>query len=295
MKNSAFAMKSDISRPLSTFPRSSLKKSGYCLLMASLLTGCWAQAIKAPSAQLDKLQSVLVVAVEAPPLEIIPDPVERRIPAYGHYRNMAMPVDLDSALYRNSAGIVIAGLVDRDELQNIGVIKHNSPAAIESNSSWTPTNAVAEIAQDILSLHWIHSALKRNYRPLPLAEAERNAELSHWHRAIQDWYAQENITAYYAGLSNYDAVLEVGVANRIFEGQLSLEVLLKLINPHTGKIMARTRAEAFEVDAQALNSLETNSEAFKQRITDMGELLLSQAFEQIGWRLNDLTFPIAKR
>ena len=38
-----------------------------------------------------------------------------------------------------------------------------------------------------------------------------------------------------------DAVLEVGIANyRIFEGQTSLQVLLKLIDPVSRQVIART-------------------------------------------------------
>ncbi|MGY6277487.1 hypothetical protein [Methylomonas sp. MgM2] len=272
-----------------------IKKTVWIVLITGMLCSCGAPAIKASNAELDKLESVLVVAVEAPPLEIAPDPVESRIPAYGHFRNMAIAVDLEKRLYRKPSGILIAGLVDGDELRTLDAsLQAPSPGAI--GAAWTPTRALAEIAHETLSRHWIHSALSRNYRPLPLTEAERNAELSHWQFAIQDWYALEGVTADYAGLRGFDAVLEVGVAKyRIFEGQLSLAVMLKLINPNTGRLIARTRVDAFETDGRALRSLATDGEIFRQRIADLGENLLNQAFDRLGWRLEPMTYPLSRR
>lgn len=276
MNRTPIPIESDTSRPSSTLLPSPIKLTAYSLLLSSLLTGCWAPAIKAPLAQVDKLQSLLVVAVESPPLEISPDPIEKRIPAYGHYRNMAMPVDLDSALYRNADGVIIAGLISPDDMQTMSL-------ASEPGPSWNPAKAIARLAQSKLSAHAIHSVLNQDYHPLPMTDAERNAALSHWHDAIQDWYALENTTADYASLGQFDAVLEVGIANyRIFEGQVSLQVLLKLIDPVSRRVIARSRANTFEVDDAALNSLDHDSQAFKQRIAGMGQRLLNQALGDIG-------------
>lgn len=253
------------------------KKAGLCLLLASLTSGCWAETIKAPATAFHKLQSVLVVALEAPPLEIYPDPIEDRIPAYRHYRNMAMPVSLDTGLYQNSAGVVISGMVSPADTD------YGSPAKA-SQSAWSPSLAIAQLAQQKLAADGIASALNPGYMPLALTITERNAGLQHWHQAIRNWYAQQQTAVDYGRSGQFDAILEVGVGGyRIFEAQTSLQVLLKLIDPASDRVIARGRADTFEVDASALHSLDTDSQAFKNRIAALGERLLSRALADIGW------------
>ena len=262
---------------------SAIKKITACLLLADLLNGCWAPDIKAPVAALDKLQSILVVAVESPPLEIYPDPIEQRMPVYGHYDNMAMPVDLDTQIYRNAGGIVIVGQVSQDDEDDLVVAEQSMEPPTDPDGAWTPSLAVAQLAQNRLSTAAIRTALNHNYQPLAIANAERNANLGHWHHAIQDWYALDKSTSDYAQLDAYDAVLEVGIANyRIFESQTSLQVLLKLIDPTSGRVIARSRADSFEVDDTPLNSLNTDSQAFKNQVTKLGKQLLNQALDGIG-------------
>jgi len=251
--------------------------------------------VKPPLAELNKLQSILIVAMESPPLEISPDPAERRIPAYGHYRNIAMPVDLDEQLYRNPAGVIIAGRISADDDHHLSVIKQALlPTTLHNESVWTPSQAIAQLAETKLSAYSIHTVLQLGYQPLPIANDKRDNSIAHWHQAIQDWYAQTPATVDYAHDSRFDAVLEIGVAHyRIFEGQTSLQVLLKLIDPHTGQVVARSRADTFEVDEAALNSLKTDSQAFKRRITEMGAQLLSRALKVIGY--DDHEMALAKK
>ncbi|MGR8929920.1 MAG: hypothetical protein ACU836_04705 [Gammaproteobacteria bacterium] len=263
----------------------SLRKTSCYLLMASLLSACWAPAVTPPVAELNKLHSILIIPVESPPLEIYPDPIEHRIPAYGHYRNIAMPVDLDNQLYRNPAGIVIAGQISQDDDHHFDPIEQPLlPTTLESGPAWSPSQTIAQLAQTKLSHHSVNSVLQRGYHPLPIANHRRNTQIAHWHNAIQDWYAQASSAADYTHTGHFDAVLEVGVAHyRVFEGQTSLQVLLKLINPTTGQTIARSRADTFENDDAALHSLNTDSLAFKRRITEMGAQLLSHALTDIGW------------
>lgn len=116
MNNTADTMPWPHTNPASFFTL--IKLSSLCLLLACLLTGCWAADIKPTSQDPAKLQSLLLVPLESPPLEVIPDPLTQRMPAYGHYDNMAMPVALTSKRYRNAGGVIIAGLLSADDEQN---------------------------------------------------------------------------------------------------------------------------------------------------------------------------------
>lgn len=281
MNHNAFSIGTEVSRSRSSLLIWSLRKTASCLLLASVLVGCETTNIKAPTATLSRLKSVLVVSVESPPLEVLPDPIETRIPVYEHYRNMTLPFELDTKLYQNAGGIILAGQVSSDE-------KLNRPLAAHSKQSWTPSQAIAQLARNQLSTLSLQSTLKNDDLLLPMPTEEHNANLHHWHQAIKSWYASNKTTADYRHIGNYDAVLEIGVDRyRIFEGQTSLQVLLKLINPNTGQVIARSRANSFEVDDAALHSLNSDSQAFKKRIKEMGEHLLSQALSDIGWHTTD--------
>ncbi|QPK61577.1 hypothetical protein IVG45_11810 [Methylomonas sp. LL1] len=293
----AVAIHPELSKPPRHLP---IQKSGIWLILITLLNACWAPTLKPPAAELGKLRSLLIVPVESPPLEVFPDPLEHRIPAYRHYQNMAMPVALRTNRYRNAAGIVIAGLISQDDTQNTPIEQDDTAPrmalAAETEPEWTPARAMAQLAQAWLAARQVNASLGRDFYPLPMAAGERNANLNHWHDAIQVWYALDLSPADYRLTGNADAVLEVGIGGyRIFEGQTSLQLLLKLINPATHRVIARARAETFMVDDAALASLDSDSLAFKRRIAEMGTRLLNQALSDIGWPEASTPEPVAAR
>ena len=66
---------------------------------------------------MDEIRTILVVPVESPPLEVIPDLIETRFPVYNQYQYQSMPyyVFLEKKIYKNPGGILIAGLVSEDD------------------------------------------------------------------------------------------------------------------------------------------------------------------------------------
>lgn len=263
-----------------------IKKTAACLMLTLLLAGCWAPTIKPSGSQLDHLRTVLIVPVESPPLEVIPDLLEQHDPAYRHYQNMALGFPLPTALYQTTGGLVVAGLVNGGETTD--AILADEPASsagapAKTEPDWTPAKAVALKAQNLLAAENLKGVMSREAYRLPLADASRTAELHHWHDAIQTWYGQEQTAADYGRLGHFDVVLELGIGSyRIFEGQTSLQILIKLIDPATRRVIARTRADDFRVDDAALASVGSDGEQFKQLIADMSAPLLRQGLGDIG-------------
>jgi hypothetical protein len=72
---------------------------------------------------------------------------------------------------------------------------------------------------------------------------------------------------------------------RIFAGQMSLQVLMKLVDPHTGQVIARTRVKAFTTENVGETTLNRDSEAFKKRLAQMSSQLLKQGLHEFGWQL----------
>ncbi|MDO9422945.1 MAG: hypothetical protein Q7T40_01970 [Methylobacter sp.] len=274
----------------SIFNSCSITKS-VAVALAFLVSGCWAPAIKPPVSEINKLNTILVVPVESPPLEIIPDPLEERIPVYRHYRNMSIDFSLPKKLYSTSGGVIIAGLVSEgDDDRDLTIQdEQTSPTlaiAAGSEQPWTPTLVLAQQAATQLTENNIKVILNRYYYRLPMADAARNAQLAHWHDAISEWYGQNATAVDYQRYAGIDAVLELGLGNyRIFEGQTSLQVLMKLIDPHTRQVIARTRAETFTVEWAGQAALNRDSEPFKRLVSKMSSHLVTQGLNDIGWRL----------
>lgn len=264
---------------------------GLMVALAFLVNGCWAPAIKPPISDIGKLNTVLIVPLESPPLEITPDPIADRIPAYAHYRNMAIDFPVEQKLYKTSGDVIVAGLVmqsdDADEvsIQDM-LVKPTLTNGSEAEQIWTPSLVLAQQALTQLTEHNIKASLSGEYCYLPMDDADRNARLSHWHDATLAWYEQNTVTADYQSYAGIDAVLELGLGSyRIFAGQTSLQVLMKLIDPHTGQVIGRTRVKAFTTDNVGETTLNEDSAAFKQRLAQISSRLLVQGLHELGWRL----------
>lgn len=68
-----------------------VKSYGVLLPLFLVLTGCLASPIKPSSYKMAEIRTILVVPVESPPLEVIPDLIETRFPVYRQYVYQAMP------------------------------------------------------------------------------------------------------------------------------------------------------------------------------------------------------------
>jgi hypothetical protein len=273
------------------FPNSQLINQGLIVALAFLVSGCWAPGITLPISDISKLNTILVVPVESPPLEITPDPIEDRIPAYRNYRNMAIDFPLEQKLYKTSGDVMVAGLVIRsDDADQVSIqdklVRPSLASGSWSEQTWTPTLVLARQALTKLTEHNIKASLSDDYYYLPMDDADRNAQLSHWHDATLAWYGQNTAIVDDQAYAGIDAVLELGLGSyRIFAGQMSVQLLMKLVDPHTGQVLARTRVKAFTTDNVGEASLNRDSEPFKQRLSEMNLQLVKQGLNDIGWRL----------
>ncbi|MFA5923703.1 MAG: hypothetical protein WC856_20820 [Methylococcaceae bacterium] len=277
-----------------------IKSYGVLLLPVFLLSGCLAAPIKPSANKMSEILTVLVVPVESPPLEVIPDLIEARFPVYRQYHYQAMPyyAFLEKEIYKNPGGVLIAGLVSEDDSVPVADIQRTSASMekstiLESAASlpeyWTPTFMLAQEAVSQLNREGLKAVLSKHYYRLPIASGDRNANLGNWHDAIGQWYNQSMSSVDYRqpGLEHVDAVLEVGIGTyRIFDVQTSLQVLIKLIDPNTGQVIGRNSAKTFSVEDSPQTLLSQEAEKFKQLMTGMGAQLVARGFSGLGLPLN---------
>ena len=99
---------------------SNVSKTVAVLTFCLLLSGCLGPALIPAEADLQKINSVLIIPVESPPLSITPDPIGTRQPAYRHFDNMALTQPpLQDSIYRNDANVVMISKVNPDDVYPI--------------------------------------------------------------------------------------------------------------------------------------------------------------------------------
>jgi len=261
--------------------RLSANKIVVWLVLATLLAGCWAPAIKPTSSDLHNLHSILIVPLESPPLEVLPDPLAQREPAYSHYQNMALDFPAQTLVYQTPSGITVAGKVSQESLTE-GDLKQSDIAG-DQQPDWTPAKTAALRLRKLLADENYQGVVSEGFSRLAMADNQRGPGLQQWHDAIQTWYGLEHSATDYRPQGQFDAVLELGIGGyRIFEDQVSLQVLLKLVDPASRRVLARARDQSFTVDGAALASLIHDGQQFKQLVADMSVPLLRQALADIG-------------
>jgi len=275
-----------------------LSVKNYCRwLLPALITGCQTAAtldtVKLPSAEASTIKTVRIAAIEAPPLEVLPDLLETRMPNYAHEYNMVLPVTSQEAVYRSPGGILVAGKVGHgDSVETVDWSKNGGASA--QAGQWTPTLELSSIAQAQLNAAQIQTELSPQTARLPIAAGERNANVGHWRDAVARWYAQ-NAPASVDHAEGADAVLEIGIGQyRIFEGQTSLQVLIKLIDAHSGQVLAKTSKKTWLTGNTAQALLYPEGERFKALVRENGARLMAEAMQDIGlapMRVSQLSEP----
>jgi hypothetical protein len=271
-----------------------MRRYSVLLMLLAALSGCLAPPIRSPVAKAVDMRTVLVIPVEPPPLEVRPDLIESRLPIYRQNDTVPFDLFLERKIYRNPGGVLIAGLVTHDDIVPEAVARRvpattpNIPGlepAEALGENWVPTFSLAREAVAQLASGGLEAVAAKHYYPLPLASGDRTANLALWHGAIRDWYGQDTSPVDYRlhGPERIDAVLEVGVGTyRIFENQAPLQVLVKLIDPISRKVIGRTAAEAFPVEGTAPVLLAHEAEKFKQLVSTVGAKLIKQGLSDLG-------------
>jgi hypothetical protein len=264
------------------------------LLPFTLFTsGCQMNTVRLSAENTLNMKTVMIAAVESPPLEIIPDLLETRQPVIRSLETMAISIYSTPSLYRYPGGVLIYGqTVSDDSVEKLAsddplLTRGDNPYSYESkiNSPWHPARALAFHAAESLSKQGIKVVLNGLLRHLPLNAGQRQTHLSHWYNAIAQWYEENTSPVNYAKLLStpVDAVIEVGISDfRIFEGQVSLQVLMKVIEPKSGRVLAKTGISDYTSRTSADSLLLPDGAAFKTLISEMGAKLIENDFKNIG-------------
>jgi hypothetical protein len=257
-------------------------KNTWFWLLPALLAGCQtASTVRLPGAAASTIKTVQIAPIEAPPLEVLPDLLETRMPNYAHEYNMVLPDTTEEAVYRSPGGILIAGKTGHgDSVQTTDLPDYGDE--LGQTGHWAPTLELSAAAEAQLDAAQIKTELNPQVARLPMAAGKRNANIGNWRNAIDRWYEQ-NTGVSIGRTEAVDAVLEVGLGQyRIFEGQTSLQVLIKLVDARTGQVLAKTGKKMFLVGDAAPGLLYPEGERFKSLVRENGARLVAEAIRDIG-------------
>lgn len=219
-----------------------------------LIISCWLSActtLNNPSmAQLPKpsFKSLQIVAMNSPPLRLYPDYIYTSHPGVTmQNQTLPLPQLLVVRPYLAPGGLVIRGLAPQDQPE------------IDTTAAWQPALSIAEQTASALSRQGI----------------------IHAHVGVTGQHGQN-----YPDAEKNDAVMELAIRDyAIWEGQFHLEVLLKLIDPSSGKVLGSTRQISYQAVGPELRDFAAdNGVAFKQRVSRLGQTLVLRGLQQFGVR-----------
>ncbi len=215
------------------------------LLLLLVLSGCLAPPIKAPAYKTAKLRQILVLPIETPPLEVIPDPIENRLPVQRHFPNMEIATPLTKRIYLNPGNLLVSGLISNDDVVaefafDKDKVSHRPSLAPIDQHYWLPSLALAEKLVTQLTFNNIKPQLSSHYYRLASSTTLPSSDPVDWRRADNAWNEQTQSSVDYRsikGSTDFDAVLEIGIGHyRIFEGQTALEILMRFVDCGHGNI-----------------------------------------------------------
>lgn len=166
---------------------------------------------------------------------------------------------------------------------------------LAAGDAWIPTVILSrEAASQLTSAGNREVVLEPGFRKLPdMRNRERTVFLENWYRPIRNWYNREVSPFDYGSWKDrgFDAVLEVGLLNYSIyqspwgnagDSHMILQVLLKLVDPSTGRVLGRARSDAMDRPDGKEGYFDNGARRFKETFSSMGRKLMAEDLRKIG-------------
>jgi hypothetical protein len=247
------------------------------------LSGCLAGNLSLPRTEAGppRFQQVLVVAMEPPPL-MVPPRFEAAVLGYlpkypiqaarvgGVLTSVAILAEMPAAARRSAAA--------SKRLEEL----------LSKQGPWEPTMIMARAAASQLSAHGQpHVAVRPEIKPIPgLPRGEYSFLSQNWLGPIRDWYAKPKSTSSFEDETTPapDAVVETAILNYEItpDYRLSLQIMVKVVEPATGQVIGRARASDDFAIGQPDQALAKGGRQFKEIFAQKGNELIAKCLKEIG-------------
>jgi hypothetical protein len=253
------------------------------LILVLALGGCIARnvSLSGDEAALARFQDVLVVAMEPPPLMVPPrfeSAILGTLPKY--------------PIQAARAGGVLASVAILAEMPFAARRSTEASRRLEEllsqDGPWEPTKILAqEAASRLAAAGQRRVILRPQMQPIPgLGDRHFNPLTRNWLGPIRSWYNQAEAPGRFQGeaLGKMDAVVEIAILNYEInpDNQLSLQVLVKMVDPATGQVIGRAQAsDHFGIGAPE-QACAKGGQHFKEIFGPKGKELMAKCLKEIG-------------
>lgn len=275
------------------------------LLAAVILNGCVAPSIKPSPDQIADIQKIAIVAIESPPLSAplsalsLPTSAgQSRMPMSGTVLVLSpsySPALRSSPILpyraRVAAMFAVYGILI---LVEGGAFDAGSslPAipldeVLKRSDAWMPTVGLAgETATQLRVGGGVDVEVVDGYLALlRIADRSRTYFMENWLAPIRAWYNENKSSYSYVKLpnKNVDAVLEVGIANyEIVIDGLVVQVMSKLIDPATGRVLGRSRNYSYVDTPPMENLFDDEGQIYKEFFARVTRDLIAANLKELG-------------
>jgi hypothetical protein len=261
----------------------------------ALASSCVTTQKTAPALITDRLQTIAVVPIEAPPLLVHP--------GSDADRSALSAAGLTGPGPSGAAAFVL--LPGRSRARDVAVVATDLPYLLsiaasstprkdellaltkEQPDAWMPTVGLAFEAAEFLATGGKRQAsVVSGYAKLPITDRSVNVMMENWYAPVRRWYNTDASMLDYAQqiTPRPDAVLEVGVLNFEYVGDRMLfQVMVKLIDPTTGKVLARARETAMPKGKPLAEMLQNKGEALRDLIDTTAKSLMPKCLNDVGF------------
>lgn len=249
--------------------------------LQALLSGCVGFQIIPPQHVVREIKRVRLVALEPPPLEV---------PSQMHVFDL-FPPQLPHVFFAISmvADIVVLYQVPAATKEWAGPLGQESELrskVLNNQGLWEPTLELCKEVEKQLSSERRSVVISPKIQPIPgITDRSYTYFGENWMAPIREWYNAEQSNYDYVThqASGNEMILEVALINYSMgiEDHLMLQVMLKLVDPLTGKTLGRARAWA-NPQLSANSAFEDNGKLFKQVFSEKGSDLVHQCLKTLG-------------
>ena len=265
-----------------------MKKLFVAFLVLSVSFGCMSAAIKAPAESVRGIRKIVVVPMEAPPLEVAPSVASGAVAGASSYLVLAPESTIRMG---GQVGVMAFGIFMLMELpaaaRETAKVAESLDSMLGGGEAWIPTVVLAQEATGrIVSGGKQEVVMEREFLKYPgITSRERTVLLENWMAPIRDWYGRDVSPFDYRAYKDrgIDAVLEVGLSNySLYRDQMILQVLLKLVDPGTGQVLGRARQAGLARIKRPDSLFDENGRPFKDLFAEVGRKLVDADLAAIG-------------
>ncbi len=256
------------------------------LLIYMIMTGCLGSQISLNDAALTRTKRIAIIPVESPPFYFNGSQAQKT--AYSPYAHL-INAPVRSISLAGSLLTIVSGVATVIEAESGGRTPEGvgslRPLEETTKERWMPTVEFSKIALLSVQKGKDQSAgIVPYFHKLPITDRSVTDEMQNWTVPIKRWYNEDKSTVDFvkAGLSNVDAVVEIGMLSYFYyDSHLFVQVLIKVIDPSNNKVIGRAKhLEWPKVDFQIVT--DKDGEEMQNKVIEIGGKGVNECLKDIG-------------